>query len=284
VFTLVAAATSAALFWTAIPETYEFGSLTILIVLIVAAIAERRAAVPVWVETAASAASMSILVTDFMVSLASLISRYRPKQAAQIAGNALIVVVLLWGLQKYFFTSAHFFIGEHDKGAPPSSSITALVVMLVHSFVAPEIWSGPNEQPGQWPMLSFQHAAVGHLHFLKFMALLSWVCLLGFAAWALLRLPRYRRFRTTLALSIAGQIVLHLAYGNETFLYALDWMPLFIAAAALATLTRWRRPVLMVATLFVITAGLHNANELENALNAVTSNATIVSSSPATIG
>jgi len=274
-FTLVAAATSAALFWTAIPETYEFGSLTILVVLIAAAIAERRAAIPTWVDVAASAASMSILVTDFMVSLASLISRYRPRRVIQIAGNALIVVVLLWGLQKYFFPSAHFFIGEHDKGAPPSSRATALVVMLLHSFVAPEAWSGPNELPGQWPMLSFQHAGLGSLHFLKLTALMCWVCLLGFAAWSVACLPQHPRFRIMLALSIAGQIMLHLAYGSETFLYALDWMPLLVVAAALATLTRWRKLVLVIATVFAITAGIHNATELKSALNAVVSNAEV---------
>jgi len=272
-FTLVAAATSAALFWTAIPETYEFGSLAILVVLIAAAIAERRATIPAWVDVAASAASMSILVTNFMVSLASLISRYRPRQAVQIACNALIVVVLLWGLQKYFFPSAHFFIGEHDKGSPPSPKLTALAVIFLHSFVAPEIWSRPNELPGQWPMLSFQHAGLGSLHFLRLAALICWACLLGFAVWALVRLPQHPRFRSTLALSIAGQLVLHLAYGNETFLYALDWMPLLIAAAALATLTRWRKLVLVIATVFAITAGMHNASVLQIALDTVESNA-----------
>jgi hypothetical protein len=274
-FTLVAAATSAFLFWTAIPETYEFGSLTIVVALIAAAIAERRAAIPAWVETAASAASMSILVTDFLVSLASLSSRYRPRQAIQIACNALIVVVLLWGLQKYFFPSAHFFIGEHDKGEPPSSRATALVVMLLHSFVAPETWSGPPEPPGEWPALTFQHAGLGGLHFLKLTALISWVCLLGFAAWSVARLPQYRRFRIMLALSIAGQIVLHLVYGGETFLYALDWMPLLVVAAALATLTRWRKLVLLIAAVFAITAGMHNATELESALHTVVSNAQV---------
>src|SRR3569833_1321273 len=162
-FTLVAAATSAALFWTAIPETYEFGSMDNLVVLIATAIAERRATIPAWVDVAASAASMSILVTNFMVSLASLISRYRPRQAVQIACNALIVVVLLWGLQKYFFPSAHFFIGEHDKGSPTSPKLTALAVIFLHSFVAPEIWSRPNELPGQWPMLCYRHAGLGCL-------------------------------------------------------------------------------------------------------------------------
>jgi len=273
VFALVAASTSAGLFWTAIPETYLFGSLTILGVLIVAAITARRGSVSPTLDVIAGAASMSILVTDFGVNVASLISRYRLKQAIQIACNALVVVVLLWGLQKYFFTTAKFFIGEHDKGVPPPSRFTALVVILLHSFVAPGFWSLPNELPGVWPKLSYQHAGLGTMDFLKVMALISWVCLLGFAAWAVARVPQYPRFRIMLALSIVGQIGLHLMYGNETFLYAMDWMPLLVAAAALATLTPWRWVVLAVAVVFSITAGLHNGFELRAALNTVVTHA-----------
>jgi hypothetical protein len=271
-FGLVAAMSTGGLFWTAIPETYEFGSVTILAVLVVAAVAQRRA-VPVWVDVVAGAASMSVLITDFSVNLASLVSRYRLKSAIQIACNAFVVVVLLWGLQKYFFTTAQFFLGEHDKGVAPSPRSTALVVMLLHSFVAPEIWTFPNEQVGEWPLLSYQHAALGPLDFLKVPALVSWLCLLGFAAWALARVPQYPRFRTLLALAIAGQLALHLVYGNETFLYALDWIPLLIAAAALASLTRWRPLVLTLAALFAITAGLHNTAQLKVALDLVASHA-----------
>jgi hypothetical protein len=96
---------------------------------------------------------------------------------------------------------------------------------------------------------------------------------LGFAAWAVARVPQYPRFRIMLALSIVGQIGLHLMYGNETFLYAMDWMPLLVAAAALATLTPWRWVVLAVAVVFSITAGLHNGFELRAALNTVVTHA-----------
>jgi hypothetical protein len=273
VFAFVAASTSAALFWTAIPETYQFGSLTILGVLSVAAIAARRGSVSPTLDVIAGAASMSILVTDFGVNVASLISRYRLKQAIQLACNALVVVVLLWGLQKYYFTSVQFFIGEHDKGVPPPSRFTALVVILLHSFVAPGFWSLPNELPGVWPKLSYQHAGLGAMDFLKVTALISWVCLLGFGAWAVARVPQYPRFRIMLALSIVGQIGLHLMYGNETFLYAMDWMPLLVTAAALATLTPWRWVVLAVAGVFLVTAGIHNAVELRAALDTVVTNA-----------
>jgi hypothetical protein len=278
-FALVAAATSAALFWMVIPETYEFGSLMILGMLLVAAVAERRT-VSNWVDIAAGAASMSMLVTDFMVAVASFVSRYQLKRAFQIACNALVLVVLLWGLQKYFFKSAQFFMGQHDSSTPPELRGVALVVILLQSFVAPEIRTLPNELPGVWPLLTFQHAALAPLDFLKVVALVSWVCLLGFGGWVLARLPQYPRFRAMLALSIAGQIVLHLAYGGETFLYALDWLPLFITAAALATLTRWRPAVLAAGAVFAVTAGVHNVRELEAALNMVVADARAAPAAP----
>ena len=77
-----------------------------------------------------------------------------------------------------------------------------------------------------------------------------------------------------LALSIAGQVGLHIVYGNETFLYALDWIPLFVTAAALATLTRMRWIVLALAAVFTVTAGIHNAHSLQATFALLISNTT----------
>jgi hypothetical protein len=272
VFSLVAASSAGAMFWSAIPETYLLGSLTIIAVLIVAALAESRQ-IPAWLDVAVGAASLSILITNFMVWLASLVSRYRLQRAVQLASNALVTVVLLWAVEKFFLPSAQFFLGAHEKsGAPPAGS--TLMVVFLHSMVAPEAWTLPNQQPGFWPLLSLQHTALGPISVLKALAIASWLSLLCAAAWALARLPLYPRFRATLALSIAGQITLHLVYGNETFLYALDWIPLFVTAAALATLARGRWIVLTLAAIFVVTAGIHNAQQLKATLALLLSNTT----------
>jgi hypothetical protein len=272
VFSLVAASSAGAMFWSAIPETYLLGSLTIIAVLVVAAVAESRQ-IPAWLDVGIGAASLSILVTNFMVWLASLVSRYRLQRAIQLASNALVVVVLLWAVEKYFLHSAQFFLGAHEHtGAPPPGS--ALMVIFLHSMVMPEAWTLPNETAGFWPLLSLQHTALGQIGVLKVLAIASWLCLLCAAAWALARLPQYPRFRATLALSIAGQITLHLVYGNETFLYALDWIPLFVTAAALATLTRGRWIVLTLGAIFAVTAGIHNAQQLKATLALLASNTT----------
>jgi hypothetical protein len=78
-----------------------------------------------------------------------------------------------------------------------------------------------------------------------------------------------------LALSIAGQVALHIVFGNETFLYALDWVPLFVTAAALASLGRPRWIVLTLAAIFAVTAGIHNAQQLQATLALLASNATL---------
>jgi hypothetical protein len=271
VFSLVAASTAGAMYWSAIPETYLLGSGTIISVLIVAAVAERRH-VPVWLDVAIGAASLSMLITNFMVWLASLVSRYRLQRAVQLASNAFVIVVLLWAVEKYLLPSSQFFLGAHEKaGAPPP--VSALMVIFLHSMVAPETWTLPNQE-GFWPIFSLQHTALGQIGVLKVLAIASWLGLLCAAVWALARLPQYPRFRATLALSIAGQIALHLVYGNETFLYALDWIPLLVTAGALATLARGRWIVLALAAIFAVTAGIHNAQQLKATLALLVSNTT----------
>jgi hypothetical protein len=272
VFSLVMASSAGAMFWSAIPETYLLGSTTIIAVLILAAVAERRP-VPAWLDVTIGALSLSMLVTNFMVWLASLVSRHRLQHAIQLACNALVAVVLLWAVEKYLMPSAQFFLGAHEKSDVPAPG-NALAVIFLHSMVAPEAWSLPNEQSGFWPVLSLQHTALGQIGVLKVVALASWLCLLCAAVWALARLPQYPRFRATLALSIAGQITLHLFYGHETFLYALDWIPLFVTAAALASLARGRWIVLTLAAIFAVTAGIHNAQQLKATLALLASNAT----------
>jgi hypothetical protein len=274
VFTLVAASSAGAMFWSAVPETYLLGSFTIVAVLVLSAAAERWR-VPEWLDLAAGAAALSILVSNFMVWLASLITRHRWRHAFQLACNALVVVVLLWAVEKHFMPGAQFFLGDRDKiaSAPPPTG-SALAVIFIHGMVAPEAWNEPNDTQGYWPKLSFQHVALGQVDVLKVLAIASWLCLLAAAMWALVRVEQYARFRITLALSIVGQVGLYLAYGNETFLYALNWIPLFVTAAALATLTRARWVVLALGVVFAITAGIHNAQALQATLAHLAANTT----------
>lgn len=83
---------------------------------------------------------------------------------------------------------------------------------------------------------------------------LGWMTLLGFGVVALARGPAPGRFRWVLGSVLAGQIVLHLIYGEETFLYALHFLPILLLVVAMSTLTRWRPlvEVLLVPTILLV--------------------------------
>jgi hypothetical protein len=73
--------------------------------------------------------------------------------------------------------------------------------------------------------------------------------------------------RVVLACTLAGQVLLHMIYGEETFLYALHFAPLLVLAAALAAAaTAWRRTILVLAVALAFAAGVNNASQVATAL------------------
>jgi hypothetical protein len=266
VFTVVAAVSGAALFWSAVPETYLLGSVTIIVALLTTAWAERRS-IPAWVDVGMAAASLSVLVTNFMFGLISLSVRHKLKVAAQLAANALVVVVLLWSAQKFAVPSAHFFIGDHEARAHVPDVKAIPGIMFLDTMVMPDVRSIANDSPELWPKLSVQDSTSWKLTGYGRFALIAWVALFATGLRAMWKIERLRNFRRVLALGIAGQLLLHLLYGNESYLYALDWLPLLVTVAALGSLTRLRWLSLTAALLFIVCAGRHNYAELKFALD-----------------
>ena len=84
------------------------------------------------------------------------------------------------------------------------------------------------------------------------------VLLLAIGAWQLARNPATHAFRTLLCATIAGQLLLHLLIGRETFLYSMHFAPLLIAAAACGTLGRQRALVLAMTAGLIVSAGVNN--------------------------
>jgi len=264
VFTLVAASSAAAMFWVAVPESYLWGSTTILAVLAVSAIGERRA-IAQWVDTGMAAMALSILITNWMVALFSLTTRHRIKVAVQIAANGLVLVVLLWAVQKFLCPSAHFFMGDREKW-PHVNAVSVPPIFFFDSMVMPGIQSIANDHASLWDKLSVQDSLWRHPSRLGAVAFTAWAVLLTIGGWALMTLETLQRFRLVLALSLLGQLFLHMVYGNESFLYALNWVPLLVCMVALTTRTRLRWFSLATAMVFAVSAGLHNWAALNTAL------------------
>jgi hypothetical protein len=263
-FALVAGTSAGALFWTAIPETYLFSSTTILFTLLVAAWAQRRV-IPVWLEVATAATALSMLLTNWMYALISMVTRRSLRDVLQLAVNAFFVVTILWGLEKYMCESAQFFLGHHEVVVKPRA-IEAWEVFFLHAMVMPDFLTMPNETAGLWPKFSVQGALSWHLTPWGPVALLAWLALLALGLWALFTLRSLGRFRFVLGVALLGQLALHTVFGNETFLYVLDWVPTLVLVVAMASLTRWRWAVLGLSGVFILSAGIHNQAELNAVL------------------
>jgi hypothetical protein len=69
----------------------------------------------------------------------------------------------------------------------------------------------------------------------------------------------------TLGAFLAGQIALHLIYGEITYLYVAHVWPSLVALAAFSYFTRARNAVIAAAALFVICGGIANMKAFNEA-------------------
>jgi len=78
--------------------------------------------------------------------------------------------------------------------------------------------------------------------------------------------PELRAFSLTLIAYLVGQMLLHLIYGDEPFLYSAHFMPAMIMVGAIGFLCPARVVTRGVALLFIITAAISNYANLQDAL------------------
>jgi len=269
VFALVGLTSAGAMFWFPVPETHTLASITVLFPMLVVAASAHRA-VPALVEVAASAASLAITFTNWMAGgLASLILR-PVRKAVLISAGALALVVGLWAVQKVVVPQSDFLVGggvgESHILSPESRGVLHIAeVFFAHTVVMPEISVADRPGAGKWPVMLIQPAHPGTAGMWSVASLVLWGGLFLAGLWALVRLPGRERLRLYLGILLAGQCVLFVLFGNETFLYAPNYLPVLIAVAALAALTPWRMVVVAAATALVVTNSVGNAAQLRRA-------------------
>ena len=266
-FTAIAATSAAGLFWLTVPETYASGSATILLALAVAALAERRPIRDTWLVLA-SASSLSITVTNWVAGWAAAFALRPWRRALQITANAFALVVVLWSVQRVFVPRADFFIGYSNEqryllrpeaGGP----LRILETLTMHAVVMPPV--AIVEKPLRGRVMSVQRDGAfsgGRVHVV---ALALWLTLLTAGAWRAARAERAHPAVRVLAAVIGAEYVLHLLYGTETFLYALNVAPLLVAVAAFAVTARARRLATALAVAMLVLASANNVREWKRA-------------------
>ena len=257
-FSLLACISAAAIFWLPVPETYSFGSCTILLALLLILIVPETS---FWGYVIVNALTLSMTVTNWMAGLLATIVTHPWVRSLQIIVVALAVIVVLSGLQKRGFPDAQFpfvksaeeqvFLLRDDSGGP----IRIMSSFFFHSMIMPSIAVLKNEQVFPGPKtanlshkLSTQASSIGSGSRWAQFAVPVWAALLVMGLWALYTLPQCNKFRLVLGLSLVSQLMLHLLYGEETFLYALHFAPLLVIMVSLAALTAARPLVLLLVT------------------------------------
>jgi len=216
-----------------------------------------------------SALTLSVTVTNWMVGILATFASFRWRRAFQITVNAFCLVVLLWGVQKFIFPTAQFFIGDQEELnwiRPPefTSSLKVVTSFMFHTMVMPtsEWFDHPD-----WAGIIKQDSLPGSGSLWGAIAVGLWAALLVLGLWGLFSTGRHGRLRVVLGLTLLGQLLLHLVYGSgETFIYALHFGPLLVVLAALSVLTPARKLGLALAALLALCAGVNNVLQLNKAV------------------
>lgn len=282
VFTLLGLVSASALFWLPVPNSYSWGSLSIMLAFVLLLYAEQRPLRP-WIYVVASALTLSFTVTNWMAGLLVSLARWPWKQAVQLSVNALCLVVILWGVQKVIFPSAAFFIGQREESSfmnhPQAGGITNVASSIVfHSLVAPTVRFLKDDAYAQAnadafrlsERLTFQFSAPGSAGPLGLLAVGLWSGLLLNGLRRMVTLDCHLGFRLVLGSMLAFEVLLHMLYGEETFVYSLNFMPLLLGVAVLGTLGPGRRIVTGVAAVLVLCAGLNNWQQFQEATQTAT--------------
>jgi hypothetical protein len=268
VLTLLALSSAASVMWFVVPETWPFGSLSILLALALVAVSEYRNIVPGW-YVVVSAMTLGTTTTNWMAGIISTAVTHHWKQAFQITTNAFCLVIVLWCVEKLVFPNTALFltpsmpeIVRHINTPESGGPLQIAKAFVFHSMVLPKI-NGDVVSPGRQPprtaiLMSVQASKAGSGSVWGNASVVLLALFLGAGLWGLVSLKQYPRLRLALSLMLTGQLGLHVLFGDETFLYALHWAPLLVILGALGSLAIPRRPWFVLAVLLLVTTAINN--------------------------
>jgi hypothetical protein len=265
VFTVLAASTAAAVFWTAVPEAFVLGAASLLLPALVIGRWRRPAD---WHLAIAAAVSLSVTVTNWSSGwLAAFLAR-RPRAALQVCVNALVMVALLGAAQALRFPHAEVFPGsghafDYAERLHWPDVTEVISVFAVHSIVMPEAIAERQQDPPS-AVLTIQRQRPGSGGLMPSVGLVLWLGLLvlGTLGARQFLVPAMRWW---LGGMIASQLMLHLMFGDETFLYSMHFAPLLVIVAACSALGAGRRLALPLAIAAIVVLGAHNVRQFDAA-------------------
>jgi hypothetical protein len=239
IFSLLAKGSAASMFLGAVPEAFNFGSITILAPLLLVALDRERRIGRAW-YIAASVFSATMSISNWLAGLLATLARWPRRHARDITLRAAGVLAGLLIVQK--LVVPHAPVGVHvwrtyimSEAAGSFSDKTR--ALLVHSMVMPEIQRTSKvdvvtRRPT--PLLSVQRARIGSGAPWALAASILWMALLAAAALVALGGGAGGMVPAIAWMLVGAQLALHLVYGDETFLFSFHTVPLLVLLVASA--------------------------------------------------
>jgi hypothetical protein len=247
------------LHWYSNIETAGFNGVSICLILLLLAYGPTKRRIW-WVI--ASALTLSFTITNWSAGLAAAIARWPVRRAITISAMALCVVVVLSLAQKLLYPTAGLFFdlrqlreerNFHAGKTYPWAPLDNLRSLAIYTVVTPP---PVLEEQGGSMVVTNQRQPPTAAGALGLLAMVAWLALLVAGAWGA-RAKSLRPVAFGLGLMLLGQIALGLVYGDLTFLYATNILPMLVVWAALSWFTPVRYAALGLAAV-VIAAGLPN--------------------------
>ncbi len=269
-FTTLGLTSASALAWFTVPETFSFGSLAIGLGALTVAAGTERLKRGDW-DVLASAAMLATTKTNWAIGILASWVRHGWRSVPRIAVNAFALVVVLWSVQEWIFPDTGWFLslGRPEAGAilaPDAMGVQGVVrSVLVHTIVFPAIAVVDFPNLGEWPLMVTQRSGIGSSGAFGLIASLGWMAVLCIGVYTALSSRAPRGLGFFLLAALGTQLVLHLLFGDETFLYSAHFLPLLVLLGALAVKGPWRRVSLGLAVTVVLAGGFNNVRQFQRA-------------------
>lgn len=269
------ATSAASVFWLSTPENYAWGAATILLSMLW--LAAPRGRHDLWTGPVQSALSLAITVTNWMAGLIAAVMALGVRRAIMVSAVGLVIVAALQPVQYELYPRAGGFLNLQQEALysvlrpekAQFSPLKRLVAMGDHVFVAPKhVVVAQNERLAPFK-LSFQTLEIAQDP-IAAVALVGWLLLMALGVWAALRGRVPKPVAIAVGILIGANVLLHMVYGEELFLYSMHFISLYALVAAWACLgTRWIALPLIVVT--AVAGHLHNGQAFTEVIRVVNS-------------
>ena len=258
VYTLLLMSSARFLCFGTVFELYAWGAFSILAALSSATVGNRYEGVALVIG---SAVSLSFTVTNWMAGLAVAYLSVPIRRAALYSALAFATVAAFTAVQSNLYpTSGKFLFFLEEQKYTKVDIREKLRATPKAFFLDPVILPGVSKISEKGKTILTAERPDGPTNLVLAGATLIWICLGSagaLAAWnAQGRLHQMAMLVTGV---IAGQLILHLFYGDDGFfLYSLHFAPLLILLASFSSTTKWRIPSLAGVVVLVGLAAWNN--------------------------